>query len=312
MAGQSPSGHSRNGSIVSAVEANGDAENSRSPTRSLRSSVNPDSSWQDNRHASSTSLGISTDYRPSSATPGTELNPSPVQALNRPLRSPTPTHNATYSPTSATFPDQGVHLNGNGLSPSRRTSKQNNHSSFSFTPSQVLLFSPLANVSRSSLGSAGSSYHSWDEDHKQDRLRDLYFSLDPQLEWHDLSGESSVTSTSRTTPYDTSDSEAAVREELGLNRSDIVTIQEKLVTAALTKAATPEGRNRANSVRKRRPSTSQSNYSFTGAEKVRGISLRHDMLLISACHITRRQLHRKAPSIKLRLLLPRRLIPTVK
>ncbi|KAI0086622.1 hypothetical protein BDY19DRAFT_995640 [Irpex rosettiformis] len=267
VTGQSVTGHNRNGSTVSAAEANGDVEHSRSSTRPLRSSVNPESPWHDSRHASSTSLGINADYRPSSAMSGTELNSSPVQTLNRSLRSPTPVHNNAYPSTSGAFADQGVHTNGNGLSPSRRTSKQNNHSSFSFTPSQTLLFSPLTNVSRSSLGSAGSSYHSWDEDHKQDRLRDLYFSLDPQPEWHDLSREQSPSSTSRTTPYEASDSEGAVREELGLNKSDVVTIQEKLVTAALTKAATPEGRYRANSVRRRRPSTSQSNYSFTGAEK---------------------------------------------
>lgn len=266
---QSASGHSRSGSTASYTEANGDVEHSRSPTRSMRSSVNPESSWLDSRHTSTTSLGLNADYRPSSAMSGTELNSSPAQALNRPFRSPTPTHSVTYSPTSATFADQGVHLNGNGLSPSRRTSKQNAHSSFSFTPSQALLFSPLANVSRSSLGSAGSSYHSWDDDHKQDRLFDLYSSLDPQPQWHDLSREQSTSTSSRTTPYDVPDSEDAVREELGLNKPDIVVIQEKLVAAALAKAATPEGRHRANSVRRRRPSTSQSNYSVTGVEKVR-------------------------------------------
>jgi serine/arginine repetitive matrix protein 2 len=272
MAGTSSSEYNRSGSTASTAEPIRDSDYSRLNARSVRSTVSPESSWQDHRHASSTSLALNLDHRPPSAMSGTEIASSPVQALNRPLRSPTPTHNATYSPTSATFADQGVHVNAsgneNGRSPSRRTSKQNAHSSFSFTPSQALLFGPLSNTSRSSLESAGSSYHSWDEEHKRDRLFDLFSSLDPQPEWHDFGIERSPTSTSRTTPHDDQGSENAVRRQFGLNKSDITTIQEKLVAAALTKAATPEGRHRANSVRKRRPSTSQSNYSFTGVEKV--------------------------------------------
>ncbi|KAI0691190.1 hypothetical protein BC835DRAFT_1417305 [Cytidiella melzeri] len=269
MSGQSASGHSRNGSTASTADESGDMEHSKLNTRSLRSPTNPESSWQDSRHASSTSLATNADNRPPSTLSGTNLISSPSEALNRPLRSPTPTHNATYSPTPASFADQGAHVNGNGngFSPGRRALKQNANSSFSFTTSQALLFSPLSNMSRSSLESAGSSYHSWDEEHKKDRLFDLFSSLDPQPQWHDLSVERSTSSTSRTTPYDAPDSEDLVRRQLGLNKSDIATIQEKLVAAALTKAATPEGRHRANSVRRRRPSTSQSNYSFTGADK---------------------------------------------
>lgn len=271
--GQSVPRHSRSGSTTSTTDGSGDADVSRLTTRSQRAAANLDSSWLDSRHASATSLSMNSDHRPSSALSGTDLNSSPVQAPNRPFRSPTPTHNATYSPTSATFGDQGaiVNGNGNGISSSRRTSKQNAHSSFSFTPSQALLFSPLANTSRSSLESAGSSYHSWDEDHKKDRLFDLFSSLNPQPEWHELAAGRSTSSTSRTTPYDAPDSEDLVRRQLGLNKSEIAIIQEKLVAAALTKAATPEGRHRANSVRRRRPSTSQSNYSFTG-DKVSAVS----------------------------------------
>lgn len=266
--GQRASGHSRNGSSTSATDGSTDLDHSRSATRSLRSPAVPDSGWLDSRHASSTSLTMNSDYRPASAMSVTDAG-SPVQASNRPFRSPTPTHSAAYSPTAPSFADQGVHSNGNGngFSPSRRTSRQNPHSSFSFSPSNTLLLTPLGNSSRSSLGSAGSSYHSWDEEHRKDRLFDLFSNLDPQPQWHELGTDRSTPSTSRTTPYDSPDLENVVRRELGLNKSDVAAIQEKLVTAALTKAATPEGRHRANSVRKRRPSTSQSNYSYNG-EKV--------------------------------------------
>lgn len=149
---------------------------------------------------------------------------------------------------------------------SRRSSRQNAHSSFALSPSHALLLSPIGNASRSSFESAGSSYHSWDEDHTKDRLFNLFSHLDPQSEWHELSVDKSGSSTSRTTPLETQDSEEIVRRQMGLSKIDIVAVQDKLVSVALTKAATPEGRNRANSVRKRRPSTSQSTYSYNGGE----------------------------------------------
>lgn len=279
--GQSTSGHSRNGSGTSATDGSGDMEHGRTATRSLRSPVLPDPLWLDSRHASSTSLTMNSDYRPGSAMSGTDIG-SPIQTPNRSFRSPTPTHSAPYSPSAASFTDQDPHVNGNGFSPSRRTSRQNPHSSFSFSPSNTLLLTPLGNSSRSSIGSAGSSYHSWDEEHKKDRLFDLFATLDPQRDWHDLSTSRSSPSTSRTTPSDSQDCEIVVRRELGLNKIDVAVIQDKLVATALTKAATPEGRHRANSVRKRRPSTSQSNYSYNG-DKVRFAAPRIRRYLTSAC-----------------------------
>ena len=63
--------------------------------------------------------------------------------------------------------------------------------------------------------------------------------------------------------WDEAEAEEAARRETGLSRADFAAIQDKLVGAALTKAATPENR-RAGSIRRRRPSTSQSNYSYSG------------------------------------------------
>ena len=91
----------------------------------------------------------------------------------------------------------------------------------------------------------------------------LFASLDPDAApWHDLGG----VSTAGTSPYDApaeAEAEEAARRETGLSRADFAAIQDKLVGAALTKAATPENR-RAGSIRRRRPSTSQSNYSYSG------------------------------------------------
>lgn len=242
---------------------------SATPTRPLRTpdvSDPPDtlSNGYGNRLQSSTSLNGTSDYRSPSAMSST-IDPG---SLTRPYRSPTPNHSLLnpVSPSVSSFTETSGYVNGSGFSSSsRRTSKQNAHSSFTLSPGHALLLSPIGNSSRSSLESAGSSYHSWDEDHKKDRLFDLFTHLDPSFtEWHDVSGQAS---TSQTTPNESKESqEEVVQKETGLTKNDVQAVQDKLVTVALTKAATPEGRNRAGSVRRRRPSTSQSNYSVTGAE----------------------------------------------
>ena len=260
--------HSRSGSTTSINDPSVDAlERSKSTSRSLRSPALPDSPWVDAGNGSV--VGMS-EYRPPSAMSGMELG-SPIQVAN-PLRSPTP--NGTRSPTSPAFTDASGAggANEDGRTASRRSSKQtqqyHNSNTLSFSPPNALLFSPIANSSRSSLESAGSSYHTFDEDHKKDRLYDFFSNLDPDSSpWHDTSDKAG-TSTAGTSPYDATETEDAVRREIGLTKGDFVAIQDKLVGAALTKAATPENR-RAGSIRKRRPSTSQSNYSFTGESRVR-------------------------------------------
>ncbi|TFK88789.1 hypothetical protein K466DRAFT_520221 [Polyporus arcularius HHB13444] len=259
--------HSRSGSSTSINDPYADAlERSKSTSRSIRSPALPDSPSVD------AGGSVMSEYRPPSAMSGIELG-SPIQTTNL-FRSPTPTHNGTRSPTSPASTDTGgVNANDEGRIASRRASKQTqqqqqHHSSntFSFTPPNALLFSPIANSSRSSLESAGSSYHTWDEDHTKDRLYGFFSNLDPDsVPWHDISDKSGP-STAGTSPYDATETEDAVRREIGLTKGDFVAIQDKLVGVALTKAATPENR-RAGSIRKRRPSTSQSNYSFTGESR---------------------------------------------
>ncbi|KAI0948569.1 hypothetical protein AcW1_005414 [Taiwanofungus camphoratus] len=263
----SMSGHSRNGSTASVTDASAEIlERSKSTSRSLRSPALPDSPWVDGGNSS---LTLQSEYRPPSAMSGMELG-SPVQILNRALRSPTPPHSSQKSPTSPIFPDHASSfaVNGESSTQSRHSSKQIHHSSFSLGSAHALLLSPIANSSRSSMESVGSSYHSWDEDHKKDRLFGLFSNLDPQhTDWHDVSGlDKSSSSTPGTSPYESLEIEDAVRRQTGLTKGDFVAIQDKLVNAALTKAVTPDGRNRASSLRRRRPSTSQSNYSYNGMD----------------------------------------------
>ncbi|PCH38460.1 hypothetical protein WOLCODRAFT_115527 [Wolfiporia cocos MD-104 SS10] len=261
----SESVHGRNESTASISSVGTDGlERSKSLSKSLRSPALPDSPLVDHGiGASGAPFALEHDSRPASAMSGIELG-SPLQLSTRSLRSPTPTRGRHRSQTYSGYSSSTV--NGSG----KRSSKSVHHAAFSLGSAQGLMLSPIANSSHSSLGSTGSSYHSWDENHKQDRLRDLFSSLDSHNgEWHDLSGaDKSSSSTPGTSPdgVDVEQVEQVVRNETGLTKADFVMIQERLVAAASTKAATPDSRVRASSLRKRRPSTSQSNYSFTGVE----------------------------------------------
>ena len=267
-AGKSMDGslHSKNGSTISVSDVLADGlERSKSTSRSLHSPALPESPFMDRNYG--LSMVAESDYRPPSAMSGVELG-SPLQVGTRPLRSPTPTHSKQKSPTMATFPDAiNGSSSGDTSNPSRRSSKQNHHSSFSFGSTSGLLLSPIANSSRSSIESAGSSYHSWDEDHKKDRLYGLFSSLDSDhSEWHDVPAlDKSALSTPGTSPYESLDVEETVRKTTGLTKVDFIAVQEKLVKAAIQKVNTPSGRVRVDSLRRRRPSTSQSNYSLTEA-----------------------------------------------
>ena len=175
-------------------------------------------------------------------------------------RSGTPTQNVRPSPISPSFSNFEL----SSRSGSRRSSRQNPPSSpFNIGTFSSLGFSPRPNSSRSSLDSAGSSFHSWDEG-------DKIFSLfsDPREKqptaWHDFDTDKSSSVTpggvSSTTDEDW-DPEEIIKRYAGLGKADIVAIQEKLVTAAFAKIANTDPRDRApSSMRRRRPSTSQSNY----------------------------------------------------
>lgn len=169
---------------------------------------------------------------------------SDVFFSNRSQRSPTPTQNAPRSPSSPGF----GFINGG----SRRSSKQTTtspwgYASTSYTPP---IFNLFGNSSRTSVGSTGSSYHSWEGD-KDDRewYDQILSGEEPQPVWHDLSvGKTDP-------PFPEDQAGEMFKKYFGLTVADITTIQEKLVTFAGTKGDV---------VRKRRPSTSQSNYVAPG------------------------------------------------
>jgi hypothetical protein len=161
------------------------------------------------------------------------------------LRSPTPTQYP--SPRSSTPPAFSEPDLGRG---SRRGSRQTMTSPFTLNQSQLVL-SPLANSSRSSLESAGSSYHTWEAD-KQDRTIPLVAALESQPPaWHDLSNTARGLSSGPD-----GDVEVIVQQHSGLKKNDFVAIQERLLFAAKLKAEVSEPQRR-NSLRRRRPSASQ-------------------------------------------------------
>jgi serine/arginine repetitive matrix protein 2 len=177
------------------------------------------------------------------------LEPDALMATaDRIVRFPTPTHGCSSPPPSAS----------NDLSASRRTFVQNAPSSLlNLEPIYPLNFLYLPNLSRSSVASAGSSYHS-DGD-----LCLIGNGVTHSSAWHDLSG---------TGIHDESADEGRAEDILsryaGLTKLDFVAIQEKLVGAAVVKSAIPDPHKGVPSLR--RHSSSQSTHSLNGREsKVR-------------------------------------------
>ena len=187
--------------------------------------------------------------------PASISSPAYIQEIDFAPRSGTPTQPPRRSPISPSFSNFEL-TSRNG---SRRSSKQNPPFNIGTFPS--LGFPPRPNSSRSSLDSAGSSFHSWDEG---DKLFSLFDSREKQpAAWHDFDTDksSSVTPGGVSTDDEDWDPEEIIKRYAGLGKADIAAIQEKLVTAAFAKIASTDPRDRApSSLRRRRPSTSQSNY----------------------------------------------------
>jgi serine/arginine repetitive matrix protein 2 len=242
-----PSMHTRNDSNMSSSDLHEViAQLSRSGSlvgsRSLRSPALPDSPLFESVVQSTGAFTLSKRGQPPSL--GSDIGSSPPG--NAALRSSTPTQYPSRSSASPVFSDHDTSRS------SRRGSHQAASSPFTLNQSQTLVLSPLANSSRSSLESAGSSYHTWED--KQDRTIPRVAALEPQPPaWHDLSnkaGELSSTADGNV--------EEIVQQYSGLNKGDFVAIQERLLFAAKLKAEVPEPRERRNSLRRRRPSASQS------------------------------------------------------
>ena len=242
-----PSMHTRDDSNASSNDLHEIALLNRSGsqlgTRSLRSPPLPDSPVLESAPQSN---GVSTSSkRGQHSFMGNDNGSTPLGSAA--LRSLTPTQSPPRSTASPALSEPDL-----GRS-SRRGSRQATASPFNLNQSQPLVLSPLANSSRSSLESAGSSYHTWEAD-KQDRVLPLVASLESKPPaWHDFSNP-----TNELGPAVDKDVEEIVQQYAGLNKGDFVAIQERLVFAARLKAEAPEHRERRMSVRKRRPSQSVS------------------------------------------------------
>ncbi|KAF8959075.1 hypothetical protein BDZ97DRAFT_1424778 [Flammula alnicola] len=268
------SSHSRNNSWT--TESGGTSSSdyhgslggqNKPPQRSLKSPALPDSPIYDFGQSPAYSFAsvspsngqAASSERPHAYIPNVDLG-SPILASTHAPRSDTPTQNAQHSPISPAFSNFDL-SSRNG---SRRSSRQNPPPSpFNISTFPSLGFAPRANSSRSSLDSVGSSFHSWDE---TDKVLSLFLDSQEQrpAAWHDFGQDQS----SSVTPGDGSpdeeewDAEDIIQRYAGLKKADIAAVQEKLVTAAFAKIANTDPRDRAPSaLRRRRPSTSQSNYS---------------------------------------------------
>ncbi|KAF7304657.1 hypothetical protein MKEN_01179600 [Mycena kentingensis (nom. inval.)] len=227
--GNSRQSHTRDGSWASDYSET-------SPARSLRSPALPDSPLIGPGHTimnsfSSTFSSASSfeSPRPMSSISGVDIG-SPVLGAQRILRSPTPTQIGSRSPTAASFANVDTSSPKNG---SRRSSKQNGASSpFTLGPFQPL-FSPIANSSRSSLESAGSSYHSLDGNSK-DRTAGLFADGDIQKPlWHDLSSSGHPNSGSPHSYSDDYEAEDVILKLAGLKKVDFLPYQPNYLPSVL-------------------------------------------------------------------------------
>lgn len=239
-----PSTHTRDDSNMSSSDLYEVAQLNRSGSligsRSLRSPPLPDSPLFESAAQSTGAFTLPKRGQQSSV--GNDIGSSPPGSAG--LRSPTPTQYPSRSSTPPAFSEPDL-----GRS-SRRGSRQAVTSPFTLNQSQLVL-SPLANSSRSSLESAGSSYHTWEAD-KQDRTIPLVAALESQPPaWHDLSNTAGGLSSGPD-----GDVEVIVQQHSGLKKNDFVAIQERLLFAAKLKAEVSEPQRR-NSLRRRRPSASQ-------------------------------------------------------
>lgn len=257
--------HSRNGSLSTDTDLQSNADKSKSPNRLIRVPVPPESpvypqapnagAW--NRSTSPAPV----DHRSPSSLSGVVNYGSSRSFSTRSMRSPTPTQSRSTTASPAFSSNDSPSFSNHATV---RSSKHHHKSSshFSLGLSQPVAFSALTNSSQSSLESTGSSYHSWSAEQKKDVTVDLFSDVEQQSRWHDLDKSSFVTPGS----LQDDDFEDIIRRYAGLTKSDFVVIQDKLVSAARAKENNTEPRERTNSLRRRRPSTSQSNYSQNGRD----------------------------------------------
>jgi serine/arginine repetitive matrix protein 2 len=280
----SASGHSRNGSLSTDSEFQSNVDRSKFTNRPVRLPAPSDSpgftqgantgAW--NRSTSPAQV----DHRSPSSLSGILDFGSSISVSSRTMRSPTPTQSRSAAASPAFTSNESPDFSKPTVRSPKHHSKSSSH--FSLGPSQPVGFSALANSSRSSLESTGSSYHSWSAGQKKDITLELFSDAEQQLKWHDLDKLGAATPGSL--QDDDDDFEDIIRRYAGLTKSDFVAIQDKLVSAVRAKENNTEPRERANSLRRRRPSTSQSNYSTNGRDnRVRTFS--NTILLLTCTHL---------------------------
>ncbi|TDL27580.1 hypothetical protein BD410DRAFT_762665 [Rickenella mellea] len=260
--------HHRAGSSVSITDSSdtqqgGNVDRSKTITRSVRSPFRATSpaidGGQSNVDPDQLNVALDTSNDSPSMIPRLELG-SPFGTSNNNVRSPTPTHPSSRSYHSPSSSD-------NDPLRSRLGSPLTTPSSSPFPPrlQSPLIYSAGSNSSNSSLVSAGSSYHSWDEEHPNGiHTFGLLGHMDRKTPaWHDVStpGQASMGRTTLTSHL-TDESENILRQNAGLTKTDLALIQGRLLEAAQDKAKTPEPR----ALRRRRPSNAHSIQSIGGRD----------------------------------------------
>ena len=260
--------HSRNHSSVSFSDAQDSGETTategtKSTVRTVRSSTRIESPFA---NAPKTAGILDTDARatisnvsPTTTATGSDINSSNINKL----RSPSPAQDTNISIATPSPSDQDT-LRLYQKSPGSLITPP--VSPFSRYPNP-LNFSPIHNSSRTSLVSAGSSYHSWDESGA--RESGFVGDLDSRRDaWHDFP-DSTGTSLVSDQKYLVPDKpEAILRRFTGLSKVELSTIQHKLVDALQNKDRFSETRS-PSTLRRRRPSTAQSMHSFGGPSRVK-------------------------------------------
>ncbi|KAH6918999.1 hypothetical protein BKA70DRAFT_38169 [Coprinopsis sp. MPI-PUGE-AT-0042] len=160
----------------------------------------------------------------------------------------------SITPTQTTQKPAANHTTNTSPRAARRSSRQGasiSSSPFDFGPIPSLTLNPRVNSSSSSLESTGSSFHSWDDNN--DKVLNIFDQIDAKPTWHDIPSETRNKADSDS--EDEWEADEIVMGYAGLRKGDFAAIQERLVSVARTTE------HRGSALRKRRPSTSQSNYS---------------------------------------------------
>ncbi|KDQ06735.1 hypothetical protein BOTBODRAFT_243388 [Botryobasidium botryosum FD-172 SS1] len=223
----------------------------RSPT-SMRSSMSPTKS-------PAPSGKVLTPGRAS--TPAQPISPARSPTPGRsttPVRAPGRHHQqASISSSLNDFDQQDARSISNGISNGKTSPKPPSHfSTFSSgTHRNPLILSPLLNSSRSSIVSAGSSYHSWEGEEAKGDILVEYDSL--ALAWDEVREKPRTSGDPREQillPSPQSKQEDYFSVLPGITKNDIASIQTRLVNAALAKRAAPSLPRAHSPHNKRRPS----------------------------------------------------------